>query len=263
MKRIVLVLTFLLGTIASASATCTGPAVMHDFPGTSFNMSLATVPDGNCGSNVAIPSWAGGTLGAMANYGTSPGAVLVPGVNAFITNTPTVVQGTPNGGGANAWPVTDAGVVSALITDSATTAHTCSVAGYSLLGCLGQINDSIVTPPTLGSTSGGLSVKTLAALTNTAIAVKASAGQVYSAQCTNNDATHVAYIQIFDVAAASVTMGTTAPKKFVGIPPGQNAGFTFSMVGVQHATAISAGAASTATGGTAPTTAIDCTVDFN
>ena len=33
-------------------------------------------------------TWAGGTLGAMANYGTSPGAVLVPGVNAFITNSP-------------------------------------------------------------------------------------------------------------------------------------------------------------------------------
>lgn len=30
-------------------------------------------------------SWAGGTLGAMANYGTSPGAVLVPGVNASVT----------------------------------------------------------------------------------------------------------------------------------------------------------------------------------
>lgn len=32
-------------------------------------------------------TWAGGTLGAMANYGTTPGAVLVPGVNAFVTNT--------------------------------------------------------------------------------------------------------------------------------------------------------------------------------
>jgi hypothetical protein len=32
-------------------------------------------------------SWAGGTLGAMAAYGTSPGAVLVPGVNAYVTNT--------------------------------------------------------------------------------------------------------------------------------------------------------------------------------
>lgn len=39
-----------------------------------------------------VTTWAGGTLGAMANYGTSPGAVLVPGVNAFITNTPAVTQ---------------------------------------------------------------------------------------------------------------------------------------------------------------------------
>src|ERR1700722_7734918 len=35
-------------------------------------------------------SWANGVLGAMANYGTSPGAILVPGVNAFVTNTVSV-----------------------------------------------------------------------------------------------------------------------------------------------------------------------------
>lgn len=34
----------------------------------------------------AISTWAGGTLGSMANYGTSPGAVLVPGVNSFMTS---------------------------------------------------------------------------------------------------------------------------------------------------------------------------------
>ena len=44
------------------------------------------------GGSSSISQWAGGTLGAMANYGTSPGAVLVPGVNAFITNTPSVAQ---------------------------------------------------------------------------------------------------------------------------------------------------------------------------
>jgi hypothetical protein len=33
-----------------------------------------------------VNSWASGTLGAMANYGTSPGAVLVPSVNAYVTN---------------------------------------------------------------------------------------------------------------------------------------------------------------------------------
>jgi len=38
----------------------------------------------------SITTWGGGTLGAMAAYGSSPGAVLVPGVNAFVTNTVTV-----------------------------------------------------------------------------------------------------------------------------------------------------------------------------
>ena len=33
-----------------------------------------------------VTQWAGATLGAMANYGTSPGAVLVPGVNASVTS---------------------------------------------------------------------------------------------------------------------------------------------------------------------------------
>ncbi len=46
-------------------------------------------------------SWAGGTLGAMANYGTSPGAVLVPGVNAFVTNSNANGQATA----ANSSPV--------------------------------------------------------------------------------------------------------------------------------------------------------------
>lgn len=41
---------------------------------------------GGSGGGSSITTWAGGTLGAMANYGTSPGAVLAPGVNAFVTN---------------------------------------------------------------------------------------------------------------------------------------------------------------------------------
>jgi hypothetical protein len=48
-------------------------------------------------SLVDLQAWADVTLGAPSNYGTSPGAVTVPGVNAFVTNTPTVQPGnTPN-----------------------------------------------------------------------------------------------------------------------------------------------------------------------
>lgn len=125
MKRLLLAFAFLVAGIAAAAAACTSPAVMKDNASTTFNMSLATVPDGNCGSNVALPSWAGGTLGAMANYGTSPGAVLVPGVNAFITNTP-AISGTvtANQGTAAAvtapWPVYGGQAASTTMQNGAT-----------------------------------------------------------------------------------------------------------------------------------------------
>ncbi len=62
------------GSAATGVATVQGIASMTPFlvnPGTAANWNV---------------DWAGGVLGAMANYGTSPGAVLVPGVNAFVTN---------------------------------------------------------------------------------------------------------------------------------------------------------------------------------
>lgn len=65
----------------------------------------------NCLFN--LTQWDSTALGAPSAYGTSPGAVNVPGVNAFITNTPavtgngnfTVVQGT----GTNLHIVCDSG----------------------------------------------------------------------------------------------------------------------------------------------------------
>jgi hypothetical protein len=73
----------------------TGVTVLHCIATgstTTANMvggaGLATgIGGGSSGGGSSITSWGGGTLGAMANYGTSPGAVLVPGVNAFVTNT--------------------------------------------------------------------------------------------------------------------------------------------------------------------------------
>lgn len=110
MKKLLLALAFLAGSVASAAAACTSPATMHDFLGSAFLMSMSTNADGNCQSNVqayqgtspwvnSITVWGGGTLGAMANFGTSPGAVLVPGMNAaaFQFGTWTVQPGnTPN-----------------------------------------------------------------------------------------------------------------------------------------------------------------------
>ena len=49
-----------------------------------FNAASLTTAGGLRSDN---SSWAGTALGAPSNYGTSPGAVTVPGVNAFVTNT--------------------------------------------------------------------------------------------------------------------------------------------------------------------------------
>lgn len=73
-----------------------------------------------CVTNVQNWGAGSGVLGAIANYGTSPGAVLVPGVNAFITNTPTVslsaettkVIGTVNQG-TSPWVISGAVTIAA------------------------------------------------------------------------------------------------------------------------------------------------------
>jgi hypothetical protein len=70
--------------------------------GTAVPVTGTFTPSGT--QDVNVKQWAGGALGAMANYGTSPGAVLVPGVNAFVTNPtpttpPTSCSGTITSGG--------------------------------------------------------------------------------------------------------------------------------------------------------------------
>jgi hypothetical protein len=96
MKKLVLIVTAFLGiSTGSAFATCTSPAVMHDFASTAFNMSLATnAGDGNCASNVGII----GTLPPFANppsiANTSFG---ISGTLPGYTSTPTFNLGTLNG----------------------------------------------------------------------------------------------------------------------------------------------------------------------
>jgi hypothetical protein len=62
---------------------------------------------------------AGSTLGALANYGTSPGAVLVPSVNAFITNT------VPVSGTVTTTPPSNASTNLAQIAGSTVVADPC------------------------------------------------------------------------------------------------------------------------------------------
>jgi hypothetical protein len=86
------------GTALADAGTFTLTSTNMTPAGCTFNSGSLTLTTGTAGALSCtagrslhttvdtVTNWAGGALGAMANYGTSPGAVLVPGVNAFVTN---------------------------------------------------------------------------------------------------------------------------------------------------------------------------------
>lgn len=93
------------------------------------------------------------------------------------------------------------------------------------------------------------------------VAVKASAGAIYGYHLYNPDDTDEAYVQFFDVAAASVSVGTTTPSRVRAIPPGAALDSTLA-VPWTFGTAIAVAATSTATGSGAPAAAVVVSLEF-
>ena len=123
----------------------------------------------------------------------------------------------------------------------------------------------IVTPQP--HTSGGLSVFNATssdgatALTSTAQAIKASAGKVYGWYIYNPNST-AQFVQLYNTAAASVTVGTTNPLFMLTLPATAAANVEFSM-GIDFTNAgFSCAATSTAGGNGAPTTALDAVIFY-
>jgi hypothetical protein len=103
-------------------------------------------------------------------------------------------------------------------------------------------------------TANGWSVSSQTALSNTKTQIKSSAGNFGGYMFYNPNAS-VVYIQVWDVANASITVGTTAPTYVIPIPATAGANLEISL-GITHATAINVAATTTATGSTAPGTAL-------
>lgn len=96
------------------------------------------------------------------------------------------------------------------------------------------------------------------AVTNTAVAIKASAGKLHWYNLYNPNAS-LAYVHFYNVAAASVTVGTTTPAISIALPSTANgtvAVDSYNGLGLDFSTAISVAASTTATGGIAPSTAL-------
>lgn len=110
---------------------------------------------------------------------------------------------------------------------------------------------------TLNSTSsdGGT------ALTNSAQAIKGSAGKLLGYYIYNPNSTAV-FVQFYNTAAGSVTVGTTNPLFMLTIPALSAANLWMQPGGIAFGTAMSWAAVSTAGGNGAPTTALDAVAWF-
>lgn len=98
-------------------------------------------------------------------------------------------------------------------------------------------------------------------LTNSASSVVSSTAAVLSSYYVYNPNSSVAYVQIFDVATAGgVTVGTTTPKWSIGIPATSAANLT--NMHLSFANGVQVAATTSATGSTAPSTALDCNFGY-
>ena len=95
-------------------------------------------------------------------------------------------------------------------------------------------------------------------LSTTVQTVVGSAAKLDSYYCFNPNSS-VAYVQIFDISG-TVTLGTSTPKWSIGIPA--TGGANLSNLNLSFANAIKVAATTTATGSSAPTTAIDCNFGY-
>jgi hypothetical protein len=88
-----------------------------------------------------------------------------------------------------------------------------------------------------------------------------AAHQIYDISVSNGQAATAAWIQIFNLASGSVTLGTTAPIKEFLVPFGTTQSLTFP-VGIAFGTAITIAATTTEEGATPSASGVIANVDY-
>jgi hypothetical protein len=213
-----------------------------------------------CPAQVLIDSTGAEKIGSKTSANSIP--VVVASDQGAIPHT-IASGGVASGAYAAGSLATGAGVDGWNLTEGAKGDTVCGsdTGSCSLLALIKRLNTLVDAPPPLG-TSAGWTPLLLNALSTTVKPIKASPGQLGLLHCWNPNAT-VEYVQVFNVASGSVTLGTTVPVQSFGIPPTNATGYTLSLQGLQFGTAISVAATTTATGLTAPGTALDCNAGYN
>lgn len=232
----------------AANATTSGQCLMSNGAGTYvFQLTgtwVATVQvqitrDGTNWVNVTNAN------GAIANLGT--GAIVAANISA------NAIYSLTAPGIAGARLITTA-YTSGTITGSAalTAAATPNPAGTGSFGATWSVN---LVPKTVG----GNAIHT-SSITNTVTQVKSSLGQVYGWHIFNPNAATV-YVQFFNTANGSVTLGTTTPVISIGIPA-SGAIQAVWPIGLGFNTAINVAVTTTRAGSTAPASSVDLNIFY-
>lgn len=116
-------------------------------------------------------------------------------------------------------------------------------------------NSPISITSSLSATSTGMTRFRNTALSNTATSVKASSGNIYYYHVYNVNSAD-AFLQIYNVASGSVTVGTTTPDLTLSVPAGGVLDGSLDSSPYSFSTAITVAATTTITGGTAPSTGL-------
>lgn len=130
------------------------------------------------------------------------------------------------------------------------------VTGVFLLWLILGIISMIPADAQTGAGSGD-SAKTIAALLNVAVTIKASPGVLDSVSCLNANPSPV-FLQFYDTTSA-VTPGTTVAKFFVPLASGS---VLSTFLGMNMFSAIKVAATTTSGGGTAAPQGVQCSIGF-
>lgn len=232
-RRALLVEGVASGTAVTVSATNLSTNIAQ------MNGVAVTMGNGVSGTGVQRVTLASDSTGNIATIGTS----VTPGTGA--TNLGKAEDAAHSSG--------DVGVMALGVRASSPTERSAGPTdGDYEPFATNAVGAVWITPtPAVG---GGASIYSNTALSNTKQAAVAAACCV-TGYSWHNPNSAVSYLQVFDVASGSVTVGTTAPTYVIGIPANGTANIEYSL-GIKHATALTVAATTTATGSTAPSSAL-------
>jgi hypothetical protein len=141
-------------------------------------------------------------------------------------------------------------------------ALTTSGCASGLTSCYKPYSSANPLPVTVGTSGSAASIYFSTAATNTPTAIKTSAGTVSWISFDNVNNASESCVQFFDLAAGSVTVGTTAPK-FSVCSPANGYWDTALLAQINFSTAITYAVTTTRTGATAPGAAVTVRFGYN